>query len=69
MQHLFKGRTLGDDVDIDNLAAKTEGFVVQDLVDLGNRAIFEAYRVANLTDQSNFLFLIFLKFFYCIFLL
>lgn len=34
------------------MAVKTEGFVLQDLVDLANRAIFESYRAADLNNQS-----------------
>lgn len=53
LQHVFKGKRLSDDVNFDTLAVKTEGFVVQDLVDLANRAIFESYRTAGLTEPNN----------------
>lgn len=53
MQHLFKGKKLSDDVDFDGLSTKTEGFVLQDLVDLANRAIFESYRTAQLVENFS----------------
>lgn len=53
LQHVFQGKHLSDDLNFDTLAVKTEGFVVQDLVDLANRAIFESYRTAGLIEPSN----------------
>lgn len=45
LEHLFSEKTqLPLKVDLDQFAMKTEGFVVQDVVDFVNRSVFESYK-------------------------
>lgn len=43
LKFLFKNYTLKL-VDFDELGVKTEGFVMQDLVNFANKAVYEAYK-------------------------
>uniref|UniRef100_A0A1Y1N724 Peroxisomal ATPase PEX1 n=1 Tax=Photinus pyralis TaxID=7054 RepID=A0A1Y1N724_PHOPY len=49
LEFLFKEKCQIDDFSMDHLAQKTEGFVVQDLVDFVDKAVFESVK----EDSSN----------------
>ncbi|XP_022913613.2 peroxisomal ATPase PEX1 isoform X1 [Onthophagus taurus] len=44
LKFAFEKDTNIEDVDLENLSLKTEGYVAQDLVDLVNKCIFESYK-------------------------
>lgn len=43
MNHLFATKNVTS-IDLDTIALETEGYVVQDIVDLVDKAIFESYK-------------------------
>lgn len=47
LQYLFRTNKLAHDVNLEVLAVRSEGFTLQDLVDLANRAIFESRRTGQ----------------------
>lgn len=44
MQVLFRKKCSLEEVDLDEIAVKTEGFVAQDFVDFTNKAVFESFK-------------------------
>lgn len=44
LRHLFDRKCTLHEVDCDEIAMKTEGFVAQDFVDFINRAVFESLK-------------------------
>ncbi|XP_066262040.1 peroxisomal ATPase PEX1 isoform X2 [Euwallacea similis] len=44
IKHFFKSTDISDDLDIDDLAIKTDGFVAQDIKDFCNKVFFEAHK-------------------------
>lgn len=51
MEFLFSNWELAG-VDLEKLAEKTESFVVRDIADLANKALFESYQEGNSTIFS-----------------
>ncbi|XP_066147030.1 peroxisomal ATPase PEX1 isoform X2 [Euwallacea fornicatus] len=44
VKHFLKSTDVSDDLDFDDLAVKTDGFVAQDIKDFCNKALFEAHK-------------------------